>query len=189
MVRTARWAGVVPHSTTATGVSARPAAGIRRPAMLARVAMPMRMTSVPPARASDSQSTPPGAVSSPTWPVTTVTELDSPRWVTGTPGGRRARRTPRSRPGRPPTATPAALQRLGLLAAAAEEERVAALQADDRPAGPPVLDQQRVDVALARRPPPTPGRRRRSPAGRLPTSISAAPGRRQASSGGSTSRS
>ena len=45
----------------------------------------MRITSVPPARASDSQSTPPGRVSSPTWPVTTVTEVDRPRWVTGIP--------------------------------------------------------------------------------------------------------
>ena len=47
--------------------------------------MPIRITSVPLALASDSQSTPPGPASSPTWPVTTVTEVDNPRWVTGMP--------------------------------------------------------------------------------------------------------
>ena len=76
---------MVPHSVTATGVSAdRPPAWSRR-AISARVAMPITMTRVPPARARDSQSTPPGAEASPTWPVTTVTELDRPRWVTGMP--------------------------------------------------------------------------------------------------------
>ena len=51
-------------------------------------------------------------------------------------------------------------QRLGLLAAAAEDERVAALEPDDAAPGPGALDHQRLDLA--------PARSRRRP-GRLPT--------------------
>ena len=57
----------------------------------------MRTTSVPPARPSASQSTPTGAEASPTCPVTTVTEVASPRWVTGMPaaaGAAKAELTP-----------------------------------------------------------------------------------------------
>jgi hypothetical protein len=84
VVRTVRCSGRVPHRTTATGVApARPAA-MRRSAMAALVATPMRMTTVPPTRATASQSVPVEAQGS-SWPVTTVKEVDSPRWVTGTP--------------------------------------------------------------------------------------------------------
>ena len=47
--------------------------------------MPMRITRVPPARASASQSGPSEPGGSPTRPVTTVTEDARPRWVTGIP--------------------------------------------------------------------------------------------------------
>jgi hypothetical protein len=85
VVRSVRCAGVVPHSTTATGVSAARPPAINRAAIACRLAIPMRTTSVPPPAASAAQSTPPGAVSSPTWPVTTVTDVERPRWVTGIP--------------------------------------------------------------------------------------------------------
>src|SRR5437763_1502025 len=48
--------------------------------------------------------------------------------------------------------TPAtAGERLGLLATAAEYERVAALQANDHPPGARPLDQHRIDLVLAQR--------------------------------------
>ncbi len=43
------------------------------------------------------------------------------------------------------------LQRLRLLAAPAEHERVATLQAHDRASRPTVLDQQAIDLGLGRR--------------------------------------
>ncbi len=82
---TERWAGAVPHSTTRTGVSGLRPPSIRRRAISALFSIPIKITSVPPARASASHATPPGADGSPTWPVTTVTDVDRPRWVTGTP--------------------------------------------------------------------------------------------------------
>ena len=85
VVRTTRWAEVVPHWTTAAGVSGERPPSTRHRAICSRCAIPINTTTVPPARASESQSTPPGAVGSPTWPVTTVTEVDTPRWVTGIP--------------------------------------------------------------------------------------------------------
>ncbi len=88
VVRATRCAGVVPRAITATGVSGERPPRISASAMAARVAMPMRMTSVPPARARDSQSGPsaaPDPAGSPTRPVTTVTDDARPRWVTGMP--------------------------------------------------------------------------------------------------------
>ena len=70
---------------TATGVSPGRPPSRSSAATSARVAAPMRMTSVPPARASEAQSTAAVPERSPTRPVTTVTEVDSPRWVTGIP--------------------------------------------------------------------------------------------------------
>ncbi len=46
---------------------------------------PMRITRVPPARASASQSTSARALAGSSWPVTTVKWVDTPRWVTGMP--------------------------------------------------------------------------------------------------------
>ena len=90
-------AGVVPQWTTATGVSGPRPLAISSAAIRARSAMPMRITSVPPVRPSASQSTPTGAEASPTWPVTTVTDVARPRWVTGMPaaaGAAKAELTP-----------------------------------------------------------------------------------------------
>ena len=78
-----------------------------------------------PSRAPDSGL--PGS----SWPVTNATALASPRCVTGMPAYAGAA-TPAVTPGTTSNGIPAARQRLGLLAAAAEHERVAALQSDDR---------------------------------------------------------
>ncbi len=75
---------VVPRSITATGVSAGRPPATSASAMAARVVMPMRMTRVPPARASAAQSGSP-VPGSPTRPVTTVTDEARPRCVTGMP--------------------------------------------------------------------------------------------------------
>ena len=110
--------------------------------------MPIKTTSVPPARASDAQSTAPGAPGSPTCPLTTVTDDDSPRWVTGTPadaGAAKAEVTP----GTTSKGMTGGDQRLGLLSAAPEDERVAAFEPDDRPSLAGVLDDEGVDLVLA----------------------------------------
>ena len=67
--------------------------------------------------------------------MTNATALAASRWVTGMPAYAGAA-TPAVTPGTTSNATPAAAQRLGLLAAAAEHERVASLQAHDRRARP-----------------------------------------------------
>ena len=57
----------------------------------------MRMTNVPPVRPRASQSTALGDECSPTVPVTTVTDVARPRWVTGMPaaaGAAKAELTP-----------------------------------------------------------------------------------------------
>ncbi len=54
-------------------------------------------------------------------------------------------------PGTTSNGTPAADERLGLLAAAAEHERVAALEADDEPAREAVLDEAGIDLVLGHR--------------------------------------
>ena len=75
--------------------------------------------------------------------MTTVKLVASPRCVTGMPAyaghGDRAD----VMPGTTSNGTPAASERLGLLAAAAEHERVAALEPHDACAGRAVLDEQR----------------------------------------------
>ena len=88
VVRTTRWAAVVARAMTAAGVSGDRPPAMSASAIAARVDMPMRITRVPPARASASQSgapapSPPSAP--PTRPVTTVTDEATPRWVTGMP--------------------------------------------------------------------------------------------------------
>ena len=45
----------------------------------------MRITSVPPARPSASQSTSVLPLVGSSWPVTTVKWVETPRWVTGMP--------------------------------------------------------------------------------------------------------
>ena len=70
------------------------------------------------------------------WPVTTVTLVDTPRCVTGMPGVRRRRDRARDA-GHDFERHAGRDARLGLLAAAAEHERVAALEPHDRAAGAP----------------------------------------------------
>ena len=84
VVRTVVCSGRVPQRTAMTGVvGARPPA-MRRAAMMARWATPMRTITVPPAAASAAQL----VSRSTAWrecPVTTVNEVDRPLCVTGTP--------------------------------------------------------------------------------------------------------
>ena len=76
------------------------------------------------------------------WPVTNATALATLRWVTGMPACAGAA-TPAVTPGTTSKSTPGRAQRLGLLATAAEDERVAALQPHDLAPGGRVLDEQR----------------------------------------------
>ena len=82
--RTVRCAGLVPQRTATTGVDGSMPPACRRSAIAPRVATPMSTTTVPPRRSPASQSVPEVAHGS-SWPVTTVKEVASPRWVTGTP--------------------------------------------------------------------------------------------------------
>ena len=148
VVRTNRSAGSVPRAITATGVSgARPPLS-RASATASRVVIPMRTTRVPPARASASQSGPAAPAVSPTRPVTTVTDEARPRWVTGIPS---AAGTPKAEvtPGTTSQSMPAALEDLGLLAAPAEEERIAALETHHGGRASAVLHQEPPDLVLA----------------------------------------
>ena len=103
----------------------------------------MYSTRVPGKRASASQSSALSAFAGSSWPVTNATAEARSRWVTGIPAYAGAA-TPAVTPGTTSNGTPRGPQRLGLLAAAAEHERVTALQADDAPAG-------RAQVARAER--------------------------------------
>ena len=90
VVRTSAWFEVVPRSITATGVEAAFPPRWSSSAMVARFVIPMRITRVPSILARISQSTLPV-------PVTTVTDDESPRWVTGMPtaaGTPKAEETP-----------------------------------------------------------------------------------------------
>ena len=53
--------------------------------MAASRPMPIRITSVPGTRASAPQSVCSEGLVGSSWPVTTVNEVDRPRWVTGMP--------------------------------------------------------------------------------------------------------
>ena len=79
-----RWAGVVPRSTRAAGVSgSMPAA--RSPAQSSgRLATPIRKTRVPPVRTRASKSMS-RAFPALAWPVTMWREEVKSRWVTGMP--------------------------------------------------------------------------------------------------------
>ena len=136
-----------PRCTTSTGVSGRRPASTRRRAISARAAMPIRTTRVPPVRASAAQSTAPGASGSLTCPLTTVTDDDSPRWVTGTPAGGR-RGEGRRDAGDHLEGDAGAAQHLGLLSTAPEHEGITAFEPDDGLAEPGVLEEQGVDLVL-----------------------------------------
>ena len=99
------------------------------------------------------------------WPVTTVTLVDSPRCVTGMPAYAGAA-IALVMPGTTSNGDAGGDERLGLLTAAAEHERVTALQAHDVEPGRAPVDEQLVDPVL--RPSPT------AP-GAFPTSTRSAP--------------
>ncbi len=82
--------------------------------------------------------------------MTTVKAAASSRWVSGMPayaGAATAERDARHDLER----NAGRVQRLRLLAAAPEDERVAALQADDALSGSRLLDRQSLDLALLHR--------------------------------------
>ena len=85
VARTVCWSGRVPLRTAATGVSGARPPSIRRWAITARRPAPMRITRVPPTRASASQSTSVRSLAGSSCPVTTVKWVETPRWVTGIP--------------------------------------------------------------------------------------------------------
>ena len=101
---------------------------------------------MPSSRASGSQSTP-GSAGSPSCPVTTVTEVDTVRWVTGMPAAAGAANAELT-PGHHLDVDTGPTQGLGLLAAAAEHERVPALQPHHPASGPGPVDEEVVDLGL-----------------------------------------
>ena len=159
-----------PRRPACRGRARRPAAG---PTIFGRRPTPMRMTIVPPSRATVSQSSSP-PLSGSSWPVMTVNERrrvahrDRDAGVGGGGDGRRdAGHDLEGHAGRE--------QGAGLLAAAGEHERIAALEAHDLLAPPAALDQQRVDLR--------PGASWPGP-GALPTLMRSAPRRRQVEQAG-----
>ena len=79
-----RWAGVVPLSTVAAGVSGAMPASSRPRQMAGRADTPMRNTRVPPVRTRASKSMS-SSLPERWWPVTMWREEQQSRWVTGMP--------------------------------------------------------------------------------------------------------
>ena len=152
-----------PSARRRPGVAGSSPPAISSAAIAPRWATPISTTTVPPTLASDRQST--SGSPARRWPVTTVNAAATPRWVTGTPAAAGAA-TADVMPGTTSNGDAGVEQRLGLLAAATEHERVAALEAHDAPAlrGP-------ARRAASRSAPGAP-----AGPGRLPTSISSAVG-------------
>jgi hypothetical protein len=82
---TVRWRGCVPHSIAAAGISSGMPAPISAAAIRGIVLTAMYSTSVPPLCASAAQLVIWAVLSGSSWPVTKVTEVESPRCVTGIP--------------------------------------------------------------------------------------------------------
>jgi hypothetical protein len=82
---TVSWALVVPQRTSATGVEAGRPCAISSRVIRGRLSTPISTTSVSEARASRAQSTLDPCPEALPWPVTTVNEDATPRWVTGIP--------------------------------------------------------------------------------------------------------
>ena len=143
-----------------------------RAAISARWATPMSTTMVPPTAASASQLVS-RFDSKRLWPVTTVNDVEQPRWV-HRDAGVGGHGDGRGDPGHDLEGDAGRRQGHGLLAAPPEDEGVAALQPDDGVPGPAALDEEGVD----RRPGAT------GPPGDLPTSTISAPGGARSSSDG-----
>ena len=99
---------------------------------------------MPPIAASRAYS---ASLPSAPWQLAIVTRSETPRWVIGIPAAAGTAAIEET-PGTISVAIPARLQRQRLLAAAAEDERVAALQPDDVEARPAVVDEQLVQRFL-----------------------------------------
>jgi hypothetical protein len=69
----------------AAGISGGSPPSIRAAAIAGRLVTPMYTTMVPPLLASACQSNWDALFSGSSWPVTKVTAVDRPRWVTGMP--------------------------------------------------------------------------------------------------------
>ena len=104
---TVRWCGCVPHCTTAAGVSPRIPPAMSASTIRGSVCTPMYSTIVPPARASAAQSVPLASRDGSSCPVTNVTDVATPRWVTGIPAYAAAA-IPAVTPGTTSKRTPAA---------------------------------------------------------------------------------
>ena len=115
--------------------------------MSPRRPIPIRITSVPGTAARAAQSVCSEGLPGSSCPVTTVNEVASPRWVTGIPAAAGAA-IALVTPGTTSKGTPAAASASASSPAAAEDERVAALQAHDPPAATAVRDERRVDLVL-----------------------------------------
>ena len=102
----------------------------------------MKKTSVPRTAASAAKSSRPGSCA-----ATAVTLPLTPRWVTGMPAAA-GHSAERRDAGHDLERDAGRGEREGLLPAAPEDERVAALEADDRAALRAVRDEQRVDRFL-----------------------------------------
>ena len=82
---TVRCRAYVPHCTAAAGVWGDMPPSTSAAAMRGSVFTPMYSTIVPPARASAAQSVCVSALAGSSWPVTNVTDVATPRCVTGIP--------------------------------------------------------------------------------------------------------
>ena len=82
---TVRWRLQVPHCTNATGVSADIPLAFSVSTIPGRVAQPINATRVPPVLARAAQSVLVWPLVGSSLPVTMVTEVEMPRWVTGMP--------------------------------------------------------------------------------------------------------
>ena len=174
--RSTRCAAVPARSTTATGVSGGRPPAMRRTAMPARSATPMRMTTVPPTWATASQSV---ASSSPgrRCPVTMVTAAASPRCVTGTPAKAGAA-TAELMPGTTSNATPASCNPSASSPPRPKTYGSPPFRRTTQPCRRPRSTRRAVISSWGTGRP-----------GRLPTSISSAPGGTSASTASSTSAS
>ena len=143
---TDRCCGVEPHSTTHTGVSGGLPADTSAPTIEGSVSTPISTTSVS-TRAIASQSTPDAAREGSSLPVTTAKLAAILRCVTGMPAYAAAAMADVT-PGTTSKGHRGRRERQRLLAPAAEDERVAALEPHHPLSRRAVLDQQRADLLL-----------------------------------------
>ena len=142
-----RCAGSVPDETTAVGVSGSLPAAISAFAIAGSRPTPIRNTSVPPKRASTSQSMSEVSFPGRSWPVTIATCAATPAVGDRDPGvgGRGDRRRDA---GHDLERDAGGREGLRLLAAAPEDERVAALEPHHETAREAMLDEAGVDLLL-----------------------------------------